>query len=204
MIKAIFFDFDLTLVDTKKMEKKLYKIYSNLRGRKPTKKGFQEHMGSRFSEVIEKIHKESKIPKKILIEAHRIFIRFNLRCTKSLAKGISSKLKGKKIIILSNGDKEVVRMISKYHKIKHDILLGDQDMKKGEKKHDLILRTLKKLKIKKKEAIYVGDHINDIKEAHKAGIRAVAVPTGVFKRAYLRKYHPEIIVTKIKNVKNIK
>ena len=74
-------------------------------------------------------------------------------------------------------------------------------MKQDETKHDVIKKAMKSLK--PSEAIYVGDHINDVIEAHKAGIKAVIVPTGVFKKLYMKRYHPDYMLSSLNKLIDI-
>jgi len=202
-IKAVFIDFDLTLVDTKPGVKASYKALSKLTNQKPTKKGFQEYVGSRFSEMIERLHKESGISKKKLIQTYLKAYKSKIPKMKYYGKKVIPKLKDKKIIILTNNYRKAVKETCKHFNIKYDKLITDNEMKKDQKKHDAIIKTIKKLNLKKSEAIYVGDHINDVKEAHKAGIRSVVVPTGVYKKSYLKKFHPDFLVPSLKKLPEI-
>ncbi|MBD3354461.1 HAD-IA family hydrolase [Candidatus Woesearchaeota archaeon] len=202
-IKAVFFDFDLTLVDTKPGVKASYKALSKLTDKKPTKKGFRKYVGSRFSEMIERLHKESDISKKKLIQTYLKAYRSKIPKMKYHGKKIIPMIKDKKIIILTNNYKKAVKAVCRYFNIKYDKLITDQDMKKYQKKHDAMIKTLKRLDLKKSEAVYVGDHINDVKEAHKAGIKSVIVPTGVYKRSYLKKFHPDFLLPSLKKFPKI-
>ena len=51
-IKAIFFDFDMTLVNSTKLAKKSYAALSKIAGIKPSLAGFDEYIGRRVSESL--------------------------------------------------------------------------------------------------------------------------------------------------------
>ena len=80
-------------------------------------------------------------------------------------------------------------------------MVASDDMKKDENKHDIIKKAIKSKP--SSESIYVGDHINDVIEAHKAGIKAVIVPTGVFKRMYIKRYHPDFMIPNLNKLTEI-
>ncbi len=202
-IKAVFIDFDLTLVDTKPGVKASYRALCKLTNQKPTKKGFERYVGSRFSETIDRLHKESNIPKKKIIQTYLKAYKSKIPNMKYYGKKIIPKLKDRKIIILTNNYKKAVKAACRHLNIKYDRLITDQDMKKDQKKHDAIIKTLNKLNLKKSEAVYVGDHINDVKEARKAGIISVIVPTGVYKKSYLKKFHPDFLLPSLKKLPKI-
>jgi len=119
---------------------------------------------------------------------------------KFYGKKLLPKLKGIKIIIITNNNRKAVKQACKYFKIKYNLLIANEDMKKNQRKHNAIKKTLKKLKLEPEQTFYVGDHINDITEAHKAGIRSVIVTTGVFKKPYIKKHHPDFIISDINKV----
>lgn len=197
-IKALFFDLDLTLVDTRASAKATYIMFSRMIHKKPTKKGFQHYVGSRFSDIIDYYHKESNIPKNRLTSLFIKKYSSNYDKMTFYGKNLLNKLnrtKAQKIIVLSNNNKQAVKNICNHFNIRYNRLIANEDMKKGEKKHNAILKAIKRMKIKKSEAIYVGDHINDVIEAHKAGIKSVIVPTGIYKKFYIMKFHPDFMIS---------
>jgi phosphoglycolate phosphatase-like HAD superfamily hydrolase len=62
---------------------------------------------------------------------------------------------------------------------------------------------IKKLKLKKSQVIYVGDHIHDILEANKAKVRIVSVTTGVYSKQDLAKYKPYKIISNLNELMEI-
>ena len=200
MIKAIFFDFDLTLVNSTAGAKATYYGLWKKAGLKTSKKGYQQYVGSRFKDVVEDLHEKSGMSKKKIIdEFNKLYIK-KIPKMKFLAKGLFYKLKNVKKMIITNNNRTAVEAACKYFGIKYDKLIADDNMAKDERKHDAILKNIKKLGIKKSEAMYVGDHVNDVKEAYKAGIKSVIVPTGVFKKLYIKRYNPDFMISSLKKL----
>lgn len=204
MIKAIFFDFDMTLVNTGKIGKKVYAAFSNHLKLKPTKKGFEKFIGTRISENIAQF---AKTPQEVQ-ELYNLFLKVHqeqLSVIEVYGKDILNYLKTKKIkvIILSNTSRKIIKMISQTYNLHSDLIIGDEDIKKAWEKHQEINYLIKKLKLKKSEVFYVGDHINDIKEGKKAGVKVISVTTGFFSRKELEKYKPDYIVNDLKELINI-
>jgi len=203
-LKAIFFDFDMTLVDSKPIARASYRALLNYKHQKPTQKGFGAYVGRRLSESIS-LFAENEDEKKKLI---KIFLKVHenkLKRLKVYGKETLKYLKKKKIkvIIISNNAEEVIRKTCKIHNLHFDKIIADEDMRKGWKKHDEMKVEMKMMNLKKKEALYVGDHINDIKEGRKAGIRVISVTTGVFSKKELEKYHPAFIIKNLNELKDI-
>jgi phosphoglycolate phosphatase-like HAD superfamily hydrolase len=206
MIRIIFFDFDLTLVDSRPGAKATYKSLWRLAGMKKSAKGFQQYVGSRFSLMVNHINEVSGVSKKTIVMTYQRGYDRYIPKMRFYGKELLKKLAMHpeiKMIILSNNRKESVKRACAYFKIKYDMLITDDDMAANETKASAISRTLRKLGLKKNEALYVGDHINDIKLAHKAGIKSVVVPTGVFSKLYLKRKHPDFVVNKLLDIEKI-
>lgn len=61
-------------------------------------------------------------------------------------------------------------------------------------KAQVLNQVLKKQKINKNEAIYVGDEIRDIEAAKKVGIKIISVAWGFNEKSSLKEYHPNILI----------
>lgn len=203
-IKTVFFDFDMTLVNSMPLAHASYRALLNYKKIKPTQNGFDAYIGRRISESIEKLSKneaEKRRLIKLFLKVHETKIR-NL---KVYGKEILRYLKNKKIkvIILSNNAKEVIKRTCKIHDLHFNLIIADEDMRRGWEKHEEMKDTMKKLKLKKSEVFYIGDHINDIKEGKKAGIRVISVTTGVYSESQLKKYKPYKIISNLNELKQI-
>jgi phosphoglycolate phosphatase len=198
-IKAIFFDFDQTLVDTRNISVKCFHQLCKITNQKPTKKLFKQFTSLRYTESIDIFHKLSDVSKKTLDDTFCKSFIANISKIKFYGKEILSKLKDQKIAIITYNTKNVVIPILDYFNVKYDLLITD-DNSINTTKHASMLMALKKLKLKKSEVLYVGDFITDVIESHKAGIKSVVVPTGFMKRAYIKRAHPDFFVSSIDKV----
>jgi HAD superfamily hydrolase (TIGR01549 family) len=204
-IKAIFFDFDMTLVNSMPTAKASYKALSEASGIPMTKKGFKNYIGRRFSTSMDFFSKNKvelrKKMTKIYVNSHienfKNLTAYGLRALNYLRK---NKIK---IVIISRNKKEILEKETKILKIPYDLILSDSDMKHGEEKHQIMLRILKKLNLKRDEVYYVGDHINDIIEANKAKIKIVSVTTGVYSMKELKRLKPDYIISDLNKIIHI-
>lgn len=204
MTKAIFFDFDLTLVNTMPGAIATYRALCRASDTRPTKKGFDEYIGNRLSADIDKFSKQYRNRKELLKIYNRVFSK-EISKMKLYNKTIFSYLKKRKIkiVIISGNSKPIISKIAKRNNLHPYLIVADEDMRKGEQKHQAILKTLKKLKLKKDEIFYVGDHIHDIKEARKAGVRVISVTTGVYSRKELMRHKPDFVISNLNQIKSI-
>lgn len=176
MIRAIFFDFDGTISDTKQF---VYKsIISFLESEKYRfdKKIILSMLGVRMNEIFQAIG----IDKKTDFLREKFYKYMLGKIPKSKLKLCASikplqELKNKYLmIVVSNSDKKFILSQAK--------LLGVKDLFKeiigaeGFKAKDKILLDLfKKYKLKPKEVIYIGDRFSDVEYAKKAGCVSVAI-----------------------------
>jgi phosphoglycolate phosphatase len=195
MIKAVFFDFDMTLANTEKGALATYTAFCKFANLFPHKSALGEFTGSKVSENIKKFT-SNKTEQKMLYNLFLKIFAYEIPSFEVYGKDLLLYLKKKKIkiIIISNNSKKAVKAACKYWKIPYDILVGDEDMRKEWEKHQEITFLRKKLKLKNSQVLYVGDHIHDIEEAKKAKIHIASVTTGMFSRRELLRYHPDHIV----------
>src|SRR3989338_2169341 len=161
MLKAILFDWDMTLVDSKHLVKYAYLALCRAAGEKPTKRGIEEYCGNRLSVNIENFcnrnKKTFKGTKKDLMKVYiKTFEKYDPRI-KFKGKNILNELRkrGVKIAIVSNNTKFSIVKPAKKYKIKYDVLIADEDLKKSDRKSDAIKKAIKKLKFDKREVTYV-------------------------------------------------
>ena len=100
------------------------------------------------------------------------------------------KKENKIFIITSNFKKTIQKSLNK-NGIKVDGILGKEQGTSKVKKISLI-----KKRYPKSEIFYIGDTAGDIKEAHEAGVRDIAVSWGFHDAKTLLKFNPDFIVSK--------
>ena len=200
--KAILFDWDLTLANSLKVNLIAYKAVCKEVGIKPTRKEFRRFIGSSVTNNVRYFQKEYGYKKDLRKTMKGAFME-NIDKIKIYDKNITNELKKKaKIAIITGNSEAIIKAVAKKHKMKYDALIGDETTK-GKEKVWAIKQLLKKFKLKKKDVVYVGDHINDVKQAHKAGVKAIIIPSKVNRKSYLKKFHPEFILRNLKEVKRI-
>ncbi len=206
MVKSIFFDFDLTLVDSIKPAKATYDALCKVTGKIPSEEGFKRYIGQRLSKSLMEFSILNS--KKELNKLRIIFIKTflsNLAGMRVYGESLLNFCKRRKIsvYIISNNANLVIKAIGSLNRFHFNGIIADEQMKLREEKHQAMLRLLKQLKLNKKEVFYVGDHINDIIQGHKAGLRVISVTTGAFNRKALLKYEPDFIVDNLNKIKKL-
>lgn len=114
------------------------------------------------------------------------------------------KAKGKKILIVTSKSRPIALANLKALKIEHyfDLLVTYEDTKLHKPAADPIIYALNKLKIETDEAIYIGDHENDVVAGKNAKIK-----TGLMNYSYRYKEavlkNPDYIFSGFSNIKVI-
>lgn len=201
-IKLVLFDWDMTLAHTLafklkilRLAKKKYKI-SLLK----TILKVRKLLGLGTHDVFKKIFGKNADLKKLMNEYKNAFKQYSFKIHfigKQTIKDL--KKQGYKVGIITNELKENIDYYLKKNKIKVDILIStDHFHPKPDPK--TIFFAMKKLRAKKSETVYIGDHPNDILLGKKAGIKTIAIATPFHRKRKLRKYKPDLIVRSVKKV----
>jgi len=202
MIKLLIFDFDGTLVNTKKLY--YNSIYKHLKenGIYISKEKFHnELLGLKLHDILIKL-KIRKNLKEIKDKVHadvfsnikKIKISKDINCIRNI--------KIKKIIVSNTITKHVISILRK-NKINffQEIYGGD----KFKDKISFIKNYMKKKKLKKNEIAYIGDMIKDIEIARKVGIISISISHDISwnSRKELLKANPDYIITNLKEINKI-
>lgn len=205
MKKVIIFDFDGTIADTLPIALKIMETVIKDFG-----------YSSISSKEIEKLRSMSpldiimhlklplwKIPK--LISAIRNKLHNQIEKV-DLFPGIEKvllkiKFRGYRLAILSSNKKETLdKFLLKKQLMFFDFVQSEPNVFE---KSRLIKRFLKKNKINKEDAIYVGDEVRDIEACKKSGISIVAVTWGFNRKDILKKFKPDYLVHKPEEILDI-
>ncbi|MBF0570571.1 MAG: HAD family hydrolase [Candidatus Omnitrophica bacterium] len=115
------------------------------------------------------------------------------------------KGRGYKLAIASNRPTKFTRIILKVLGILEffDVVLCADRADRPKPYPDMLWAIAKRLNFNKSEVLYVGDMTIDVKCAHKAGVRMVAVATGSSFKKELKELKPWHIISRIDQLKKI-
>jgi len=201
MIKLIIFDIDGTIVDAYGAIYKSIKYALRKSGyrRMPTYLKAKRSIGYGDKNFVATFVKAQDLDKATALyrKHHERSLLTGARVM-PCAKGILSKLHGKgyKLAVCSNRPRKFsMILLKKLGLTKYFDMIECADNKKELKPSPfLINRIIRRMKVKKGEALYVGDMDLDIKAGRNAGVRTVAVVGGSSSRAELEKAGPFRIV----------
>lgn len=197
VIKAVFFDWDFTLVDPKPaLEKMLDDVYA----RNKIKKRYElsELLPLTTMQVIKKLGLSRYSRIYLLYEYIKLTKKYS-RLFKFKGKEILRFLEDKKIpyVIITDNFSKAIR---KNFPVK-PVLIEDYLRTRGNKYRG-IKKGLKKLKLKPHEVIYVGDKPSDVKYGRKAGVFTAAILTTNTRKDFTE-YQPDMFISDINQLKKL-
>ena len=185
MIKAILFDVDGVLVDSDEaIVRSFLHIFSHNHLPMPARKEIVKSMGKTTEEWIKallpkKLAKNKKVIEKLAREMNFVYPRiyFPLLAkpfprTSEVLYVLSRKYR---LAVITNEYKRVaLRVLARLELLHYfPFLATRENARHGKPSPELILKALKKLCVKKSEALYVGDTAIDLTAGKKAGVKTV-------------------------------
>jgi len=179
MIKAVLFDMDGVLIDSYGM---WFRRFNHARKHFGFENVSKEEYADRIWAVSFKINKPIYFPGVTHKQLTDFYMRSsgetlkNLKLMKNAKKTVKDlKDKGIRLAIVSNTQERIAEDILENMGIGEyfEIIIGGDSVKKGKPEPDGILAAIKRLGVKKDEAVMIGDTIFDKKAAENADVRFI-------------------------------
>ncbi|RLE99083.1 MAG: hypothetical protein DRJ59_08280, partial [Thermoprotei archaeon] len=191
IVKAIIFDLDGTLVETGEAHLNAWlEACRRFSLRNVTADEVRKHLGktsldiaqgllsARGLESLEDAARLADLKDKIFAEKYA--------GTVTPIEGVSDvlnvlKSRGLSIAVVSSNPRRVILTMLKAANLAAyvDVIVGQDEVKKGKPDPEPILKSLERLKVDSREVLVVGDSVYDIEAATRAGVLAIGVTTGV-------------------------
>jgi len=207
MIKAIFFDFDGTISDAKKIA-----YLSMVKVLNENKYEFNRNellnlMGSKMQVILKKLNLKSKDLEIVRKRFYKYIIKAALDGGIKLCVSLKPLWKLSKdypLIVVSNSETSFLKTSIKKLKLK-GLFKEIYGAEKFTKKDKMLKELFKKFRIKPHEAIYIGDRFSDIEYARKSGCVAVAIHNKCSwsNLEIIKKEKPDFIIKDFKELRKL-
>lgn len=169
-IKLIIFDFDGTLVDTKKLYFFTIRKFLQKYGYKIPDAGLRRVLGMRMEFLLKKLKIDRKDADKISDDVNNAVVQNSLKLKPCPFIESVNRLGFRKILVTNSPRDFAMPTIRKY-RLKFEKILGAEDFAAG-KEHEF-RRMFRIFMVKPHEAAYIGDRAEDAGIAHIAGCKSV-------------------------------
>ncbi|MBT8171940.1 HAD family phosphatase [Candidatus Bathyarchaeota archaeon] len=213
MIKAIIFDWDGTLGDTKEaviesFQKTLRKIGCNV-----TNKTIEKWVGIGTKNTFEKVFQECNLSfNELLIEnltIEKINIQLELTNRVNLFDGaieLLDELQGKiKIALATMSSRKVVDKLLFEKRINEyfDVVFSADEIQNAKPDPEIFLVTAKSLGVEPQNCIVVEDSVFGVRAAKGANMKCIGVASGAYNVKDLQKENPDIVVNSLNEKEKI-
>lgn len=213
MSKAVIFDWDGTLGDTRKaivesFQKVLIKTGCNVKN-----KTIEKWVGIGTKNTIEKILQECniKINNSTIdnLTVEKINIQLKLTNLVSIFEGaieLLDELQGKlKIGLATMSGRKVVNKLLFEKKINEyfDVVFSANDIQNPKPNPEIFLLTASSLKIKPQDCTVIEDSVFGVRAAKSANMKCIAVSSGAYNKEDLQKEQPDMVVNSLKEKESI-
>jgi putative hydrolase of HD superfamily len=204
-VKALIFDFDLTLVDSKIVSKKVAEELLEKHNISFDAIPESELWGGTFK-INSKKAKDFNETDLLAEEIEALSIQYCMKHHDNTCIQEQDTLKewqkdGMQLCIVSGNTKEIIESVLNNKHNNSIKFSAVYETNSGHSKAVRIQECINKLGIKDTEAIYIGDHVNDILAAKEAGVISCAITTGFHSRDEYDAYNPDLVVDSLKELK---
>ena len=204
----VFFDFDGTISDAKRLTYEGFCEVLDDKGYKYSKAKLKKMMGAKTPEILESLginsSKVNEIRKEFFDRIVKKASDKHLKLCADVRPLYELKKMGYRLIVVSNSEKSFLKKSIKVLRIKE--LFNKVYGAEGFSTKDKLLRELvKRYKIDAKKVFYVGDRFSDVDYAHESKMKAVAIHNECSwsARAEIIKENPDFIIKNFEDLKEL-
>ena len=200
MIKAVIFDWDLTLAKTLRFRAKLMRRFCRLARISflPIALNTRHLFGLNVFDMLKFAPKW--VSKRQALAIYKKLFQKHSSLMKFTGKKTLQGLNGYKLGVVTNDLSENIS----WYLAKHGFAIPVMDTNKAPKPNPRVLKKmLRKLKVKPSQAVYVGDHPVDIRMGKAAGVKTIALKTWLHGKRRLAKEKPDATVASIAQIKEV-
>jgi len=207
MIKAVIFDWDGTLADTKKAVVQSFQKVLGEAGCVVSDKFIERRMGigtkKTIIEAFRKCHIRLDVSTLEKLAKEKIRIQVELTEIVSLFDGVTEfleALQGKtKIALATMSGRKVIDKLLPEKRIKtyFDVVVSADEIVKPKPNPEVFLVSAKKLGVDPKDCVVVEDSVFGVRAAKAAEMQCIAVPSGAYSIEELQQENPDLMINSL-------
>jgi len=213
MFKAVIFDWDGTVADTKKTVMESFRRVLSEASCTISDEFIERRIGVGTRKIMEDALRECGIDfdeeaLEKLVE-RKIEYQAEMTGAVDLFEGAVELLKALhgrvKIALATMGPRKVVDKLLSEKSIRRyfDVVVTADEAPKPKPNPEIFLQAARRMKVRSEECLVVEDSIFGVKAAKAAGMGCVAVPSGAYTGEELRKEEPDLLIDSLKEKKRI-
>jgi len=213
MFKAVIFDWDGTLADTRRTVTESFRRVLSEAGYTISDEFIDRRIGVGTRKIMEDALRECGIDfdeeeLERLVE-RKIEFQTELTGAVDLFEGaveLLDALYGRvKIALATMGPRKVVDRLLSEKSIRRyfDVVVTADEVPKPKPNPEIFLKAARRIKVRPEECLVVEDSIFGVKAAKAAGMGCVAVPSGAYTAEELRKEEPDLLINSLKEKERI-
>lgn len=213
MFKAVIFDWDGTLADTRRTVTESFRRVLSEAGYTISDEFIDRRIGVGTRKIMEDALRECGIDfneeeLERLVE-RKIEFQTELTGAVDLFEGaveLLDALYGRvKIALATMGPRKVVDRLLSEKSIRRyfDVVVTADEVPKPKPNPEIFLKAARRIKVRLEECLVVEDSIFGVKAAKAAGMGCVAVPSGAYTAEELRKEEPDLLINSLKEKERI-
>ena len=207
MFKAVIFDWDGTLADTKRAVVQSFQIVLRETGCVVSDEFIERRMGIGTKKTIIEAFRECHMRLDVLtlekLAKEKISIQAGLTQIVSLFEGVTElleELQGKtKIALATMSGKKVVDNLLSEKRIEayFDVVVSADEIANPKPDPEVFLVAAKKLGVASEDCVVVEDSVFGVKAAKAANMKCITVPSGAYSREELKKEQPDLMINSL-------
>lgn len=207
MFKAVIFDWDGTLADTREVIVESFRKAVNETGLSVSREFVERRIGIGAEETFREILRASNLEvtdalvKRLIESKNRVEIALGDKVVLfDGALDLLKSLRGKvKLALASMNSREVIDHLIKLKEVESffDVVLTANEVQHSKPNPEIFLKAVSKLSVAPKESVVVEDSIFGVQAAKAGRMGCIAVLTGVYAQSELKRAKPDVVVNSL-------
>jgi HAD superfamily hydrolase (TIGR01549 family) len=202
---VVVLDCDGVILNSNSAYEHMYDILFRKYGVKMKARDIYAHFGESPMHILHVVFKGRNI--KPIFRDYKLQLKNNkfngkIKANPGARKAIARLSKNYRVVVASGALRlRLTNSMKRFRLMNYfEFILGSDDVRRAKPAPDMLIKIMKRLHARKRDVIFVGDAPNDLISARRAGVKFIAVLSGVLDRKTAKKMKADYIVADITKV----